>query len=184
MRRQLAFTISALLLAAPSFAQITVSSPARTEGRPMPALLSSLASAPGDSGLVRAAKATVAARMRTKGGTAVLIDNAFVQSSRGSLSGPSASSATNSGTSMPSYPLPTEERTAVTEGRGVRTGQSTQSGPDPMAEARRKQQLAQEQGRMRSEAEQPYGDNVNEDLVTKRLTEIPGEMVTPPPPPH
>jgi len=52
-----------------------------------------------------------------------------------------------------------------------------------VAEARRVQALVQEQGRMRMENEQPYGDNVPEDQVTRRLTQIPGEMQTPPPAP-
>lgn len=186
MRPLISCTFCGLLLAVSSFAQTTVTEGATGGPRRIPALLSSTVPAPEDSRLVRAAKRAVAARMAMNRASSPVIDNLFVQRSHGALSGPSstsASSTTASSTTPASAPASTAgSAIEATKAAAPRTGYPT-STFDAVAEARRVQALVQEQGRMRMENEQPYGDNVPEDQVTRRLTQIPGEMQTPPPAP-
>jgi hypothetical protein len=182
MRHPVPFLISCFLIAAPSFAQTTVTTAdAAPAPHATPALLSSTVPAPQDSRLVLAAKRTVAARMRGSRGTTVVIDNLFVQRSHGSISTSSGSTPGPASIGSPSD-APAVGGPASSTAMKVRTGTAA-SGLDAVAEARRQRALTDEQNRMRVESEQPYGDNVDEDRVTQRLTQIPGEMATPPPPP-
>ncbi|MDQ6801178.1 MAG: hypothetical protein M3041_10110 [Acidobacteriota bacterium] len=129
-----------------------------------------------DSPLVRAAKVAVANRARMTVHAAKVIDNAALRSMGGHIA-----VSTNEGAPIPS-------------------GSASQQYPsDPVASAnggvdraqvsRKIDDLRREHAAMAEEADQPYGSLYNEDLVNKRMQEIPRQLnqlqnqLTPPPPP-
>lgn len=190
MRQMIAFTACTLLLTASSFGQTITTADTTTaappSGRTIPALLSSTVPSSQDSRLVLAAKRTVALRQQSRRGSGWVIDNAFVQQARGgSFSVRSGTGAATAGSST--APAVASNDAGSSFGTqnvpaDVKIRTSANNGVDPAAEARRQEALAREMTRMRQESEQPYGDNVDEDLVDKRLSEIPKEMSAPPSP--
>jgi hypothetical protein len=139
-------------------------------------LISDLTVQPGDSRLVRAAKIAIATRQRQTMHSSMVIDNNALLNSGGHLS-----TQTSPGAALPnSYYAQTTAQPSSPSG----------TAPEARAKAEQKvQSLRREQGRMNEEAEQQYANEVDEDLVTKRMTEIPTEInaaqhqLTPPPPP-
>ncbi len=123
-----------------------------------------------DSPLVRAAKRTLAARKGAQNVPVHRVTDATLKRSSGRVA--FASGPVN-GPSLPPLPEP--------EGPPVPVPQAP---PDRTAETRQRiEALQQEQRRMRDEADEgPYGQ-IDEDVVERRLNEIPNEIqqATPPP---
>jgi hypothetical protein len=142
----------------------------------MSALISDVTVNPKDSQLVRAAKMAIATRARMTVHSPIVIDNASLRSIGGHISTASSARA----------PLPPGMDPAP------RADSAAPAGPSPADRAKiqsRINDLRREQGIMAEEADQPYGGLYSEDLVNKRLTEIPGQLnrlqnqLTPPPAP-
>jgi hypothetical protein len=160
MNRPAALLVS-MLCAVPALAQ--TAAPAADA---LPPLISDLTIRPNDSKLVAAAKATV--RNRTTLGGArrgVVIDNAYIRRTTGNIS---QSSATFTA-------LPTFESSAPATGQQAASGNENNAAERAAAQ-QRIEALKVEQGLMAQEADQPYGDFMDEDRAVKRLEQIPREI--------
>lgn len=134
-----------------------------------PTLISDLEIRSDDSALVRAAKTTVAARMRDASrSTGVLINDSYVRNATGGRISEAHSSAP-----LPSFNGPS---TAQQGGGPTLNNMPNVAGVNRAAVERQQQQLRQEQGRAYQESMQPWGGDIGEDRATQRLTQIPGEM--------
>jgi hypothetical protein len=128
------------------------------------ALISDSTVRPNDSPLVRAAKMVAANRARMAVHSARVIDNATLQATGGHFTVASSTAA----------PLPT----------AASASQQVPADPPPSqpstvnrAEVQKKiENLKREQARMAEEADSPYGNEVSEDLVDKRMEEIPLQL--------
>ncbi len=129
-----------------------------------PALISDLNIRANDSQLVAAAKRTVAHRQGVSGQRWV-VDDTYLRNATGRVS-------QSSGTALGAN--------TIGASGGPSAGAASYTAPavpDPAAAAAKKvDTLKNEQARMHDESLQPYGGDVNEDRVTQRLTQIPGEI--------
>jgi hypothetical protein len=124
-----------------------------------PALITSSTPVTGDSALVRAAKAAVARRMRE---TAPVIDTSSMKKTGGHYS-----QSTSTNTMVPvSSP-------AVNQ---VGPGSPPPPAVDRAATEKKIEALKQEERRMHEQDLEPFGGDVEEDLVAKRIDEIPKEV--------
>ncbi|HEV7919938.1 MAG TPA: hypothetical protein VGR02_04010 [Thermoanaerobaculia bacterium] len=172
MKRSAALLVS-LLCAVPAVAQ--TAAPAADA---LPPLISDLTIRANDSPLVRAAKTTV--RNRTGISPAVrrgvVIDNASVRRSTGTISQSNATLTT------PSFP----DRTSTTAAPAADPALAAQR-----AEIQKKVDALKNEQRVRAEeADEPYGFHDDEDRTEMRLNQLPKEIesaqrqLTPPPTPQ
>ncbi|HUJ14079.1 MAG TPA: hypothetical protein VL284_09860 [Thermoanaerobaculia bacterium] len=128
------------------------------------ALLSDTHLRAGDSDLVRAAKISVAARLALGLHSSTLIDNDTLRLLSGHLSTSSSPAYLPDSASYPqaAAPAPPEY-----------------NGPSPAQRAQIQQRidnLQREQAIMAHESEQPWSDEIDEDRVEQRMTQIPQEL--------
>jgi hypothetical protein len=158
-----------LVIAASAQAQ----TPAATDTAATPALIKSVAIDPNDSPLVRAAKHAVASRQNAGSRRIVTVNSShghYAQAT-GPTNGPSLP-ATDSGAQATKAAGPSAEQQAAAKRQG-----EVQN---------RLRQLAQEEQRVGAELDEPYGGDIEEDAVEKRLSDIAAErqrLAQPPPPP-
>lgn len=144
-----------------------------------PPLIKTVAEDPNDSAMVRAAKRAVASRQNAKQRRVIRITPAGtatrgrVAVSTGSVEGPRVPPPSPQAQPAPAVRVPTQQEIAAHRAQ---------------VEARLKQ-LEAEEGPLGDEADQQYGDEMDEDYVEKRLTEIAAErkkllesLNSPPPP--
>jgi hypothetical protein len=176
------FVIAAgiLAIAAHAHAQSTVQAPPPPPAEPAtPALTKTVTIDPNDSPMVRAAKKAVASRVSSAQRRVVSLNSTNTRGRFAISSGPVAG---------PKVPPPSPTSTPA-----VRPSPSQQQEAAQRAAAVQKQlkKLETQQNRMAAEMDEPYGGDLEEDLVEKRMYEIQEQQKklqqstspTPPPPP-
>ncbi len=132
-----------------------------------PSLIGNVSPSSSDSPLVRAAKATVAARMREAArSTGVVINESYMKTHDGGRVSEAHSSA-----ELP--PLPRQQTAGASQGAPAAAPEV-----DHASIERKQQQLRQEQARAAAEMNEPYGGNngMEEDHAQQRSTQIPQEI--------
>lgn len=126
-----------------------------------------------DSALVKAAKMTLANRLRN--GNAMHIEVAASAKPQGRLSAPS-----NGGGASGDYHTLAQD-TSRKHSQSVADRPS--EGPSAEATAAYQRNLQQQMGAAAAENDQPYGGDSSEDRTQQQLSTIPGQMQSPPPRP-
>lgn len=154
---RLSAAIGSLIIVVPAIAQTGV--PAAATAAPAvtrPALISNVDVAPGDSNLVRAAKLSVAARLRSGTSSAFVINNHTLMRAYGSTGGVPAGPSGRSAPGETIAPVdPASNRAALMKQRDT---------------------LTRDLQHARVESDEVYGDNIDEDLAAKRMSEIPKQL--------
>ena len=144
-----------------------------------PALIKTVVDDPNDSPMVRAAKRAVASRLRNPSQRRVVSLSTSSTTSRGRFS---VSTGPAEGPRLP--PAPSDAKPVTTP----QVTSAQQAAAQQKAQVQEKlKRLEAEQSMLAAEADEPYGGDIEEDQVEKRLTEIDAErkklQETPPPPP-
>jgi hypothetical protein len=136
-----------------------------------PSLITDTAISNNDSALVRAAKTTVAARMRDAGrSTGVVINDAYIKAHQGGRI-----SESSGGAALPTYssaPL-TSQNNATSAINAPNVASVNRAAVEA-----ENQRLRQEQARAGAEMDEPYGGNngMEEDRAEQRSTQIPQQI--------
>jgi hypothetical protein len=169
MKRVAGGAFGLFLIAGPLIAQ----NAPRTE---YPPLITSVNVGQSDSYLVRAAKLTVGARHGTK--TALMIDEQYLARVLGGV------------LSTPSDPYFAAPPAPKSDARQVNTLNVAKPATDPAETQKKIVSLKVERERMAAEGLEPYGGDVEEDNVTRRMTQsstqleqMQGQPASPPPQP-
>ncbi|HYC61271.1 MAG TPA: hypothetical protein VEK79_17080 [Thermoanaerobaculia bacterium] len=172
--------VAALVLTAHAYAQQSAPPPATTTTSDAPPpLVKTVVVEPTDSPMVRAAKRAVAARVHPSQRRVISLTTTMT---RGRI-------AQGSGTTeLPVIPPPSvEPPSPATQREAARRIAAEKAAAEKAAAVQKRlKELEQEEGMLAQEADQQYGDEVDEDLVEKRLAEIEAErkkLLAPPPPP-
>lgn len=177
--RKVIFVIGTVVIAAHANAQQS-SPPATTSDAPPP-LVKTVVVEPTDSPMVRAAKRAVAARVHPSQRRVLSLNPTMTQGRIAQGSGT---------TELPKIPPPSVEPPSPATQREAQRRVAAQKAAAERAATvqKRLKELEQEEGVLTNEADQQYGDEVDEDMVEKRLAEIAAErkklLATPPPPPR
>ena len=144
-----------------------------------PALIKTVVDDPNDSPMVRAAKRAVASRLRNPSQRRVVSLTTSSTTARGRFS---VSTGPAEGPRLP--PAPSDAKPVTTP----QVTSAQQAAALQKAQTQEKlKRLEAEQSMLAAEADEPYGGDIEEDQVEKRLTEIEAErkklQETPPPPP-
>jgi hypothetical protein len=162
-----------LVLAVPVHPQSAATTSASTDDAATPALTKTVVVEPNDSPMVRAAKRAVASRVPTAQRRVVSLTTTNTRGRVAFASGP-----TEGPKALPPAPA---------------TSPAPKPQPSQQAEAKRAaeeklKKLEAEQAMVAAEMDEPYGGDIEEDQVEKRLSEIEAErkklQQTPPPPPE
>jgi hypothetical protein len=181
--RQLIVATGIAIIAVSSHAQsstaqssTTQSSTAAAAETTEPALTKSVVLSAGDSPLVRAAKIAVASRQNPAKRRVITIGTSAGRGRFSQATGPTHGPSVPQSSAAYAASAPTESQ--------IR--EANQQKAQPAEVQKRLNQLAQEEQRVGAEMDEPYGGDIEEDAVEKRLSDISAErqkLQQPPPPP-
>jgi len=167
-----------LLLTARVFGQSAPATTEPTASSTTPALTKTVAANPNDSPMVRAAKRAVAARVHPSQRRVISLTTSNTRGRLAFATGP---------TEGPKVPPPAP--TGPTPAAVYQAAMAKQEAAKRAVAVQEKlEQLQIEASRLNEEIDEPYGNDVDEDLAEKRLAEIEAErkklqQANPPPPP-
>lgn len=161
--RNMMFLLIATLVTVPALPQTASVTTGATASAP--ALVHDTIIRDGDSALVRAAKRTVALRLQALVAP-VAVDAQFVSQSHGHIA-----ISTSTGAALPSL-----SPQKSTSDRRAAAKPAPPPGEDRAALEQRLANQQKELHRAAEESDQPYGNEVDEDLVAKRMSQLPAEI--------
>ena len=171
-----------LMCAARAIGQSAPATTQPAEGSTTPALTKTVVANPNDSPMVRPAKRAVAARVHPSQRRVISLTTSNTRGRLAFATGP---------TEGPKVPPPTPTGPPVSATAAQQpAGGEQEAAKRAVAVQEKLEQLQIEASRMSAETDEPYGNDVDEDLAEKRLAEIEAERkklqqsYPPPPPPR